>query len=733
MRHISTSLNTGVVAGHPSDHLLQLCQAVILRKNLDKGEVDATSYCQIDGRSSPLQRPDPREHSSISSTQNVTVPASNSPGLRIQGDYSVLNAIAKTVKKQWQAGLSYKAGKAPLEDDFFPYKFLLNLTVQTPSQPGAQFFQAAKLRGFCLVAFVLHGASACEQAKAHRHGRSAEEDDLHLQVASESPIESAISALDCVSDSTDSTLKRNTRMNTGTGGAEMMDADAVRMGQAEELNKEAGLHERRAQAIEDLKNQQKSRHAAAMKKIQTDLEEQEKLLDGAEAHAPDNKMRLQQQSAKHRSKEEVAALMQYPLLGFSMPSTLNPVQYLTKLRGGSADTAPQSNALKVGANPRTLGKVASRSLPQTRKDLEEQTELFGEDAELAEVAKKKGKSAHKHTPKKHAEGKLEGGKHEKKEPFEEQAEETTAEDDMDDDEDEESGAAAAIHQLQDAVAAPFADPVFINTPKGAKQQRSELKNSVQEPYAESHSRGAFAVETTVDDEKDDVPVEEKSSKAHTVKHADDLDGAGPAHKASGAAHSNHHGGCHANINASPLEANEAETAQARALQQSQTAMAQQALLQRDGQRASLTLLQSGDRSKAAISSARARFAATQTRASASSKAGQEKGDDEVGTRSKNANPDTSDMQPTPTQGGAQGGTALATEEAAAAAEADAAEKEAREAEASLEDEHKLLAAESEATDAKNGLRACAGGSFLNCRQQTKGLPPQRSRAARSAR
>ncbi|OEH78254.1 hypothetical protein cyc_04481 [Cyclospora cayetanensis] len=59
---------------------------------------------------------------------------------------------------------------------------------------------------------------------------------------------------------------------------------------------------------------------------------------------------------------------------------------------------------------------------------------------------------------------------------------------------------------------------------------------------------------------------------------------------------------------------------------------------------------------------------------------------------------------------------LVTEEAEASAEAQSAERELQEAEASLDDEHKLLAAEQEAEEARNGLKACAQGSFLRCRE-----------------
>lgn len=86
-----------------------------------------------------------------------------------------------------------------------------------------------------------------------------------------------------------------------------------------------------------------------------------------------------------------------------------------------------------------------------------------------------------------------------------------------------------------------------------------------------------------------------------------------------------------------------------------------------------------------------------------------------------------------TQGKATDDEALAAEEAEAAGETLAAEKEVHEAEASLEDQHKLLAAEQEANQAKNGLKACAQGSFLNCRQARGAKRPHPIRGGRMVR
>ncbi|KAL8443958.1 hypothetical protein Emag_005742 [Eimeria magna] len=525
------------------------------------------------------------------------------------------------------------------------------------------FSYPAKLRGICLFAFVLHGASAYQRVEAHRQGRPTEEDDLHLQIASETPIESAINALDCVSDAADQTLKRNTLINSQTGGVEMMDADAIRAGQAEELNKEADLHDRRAQEIEGIKNQQKSRHAAAMKEIQESKE-----------------MRLQQQSAKHKSKQEIAALMEYPLLGFSMPSTLNPVEYLSKLTSGTAAMPKQSNAFRVAANPRTVGASASRSHPQTAnsRGLQDQVEILGDDALLDEVVKKKRKPSRKQ----HA------TKHKKEKPSRERTEtaplkETTTEDEMDDDDDdEESGAAKVVQKLQDTVAEPFQDPVFSKSTKHSDQQRGKRARKptriMRDSYKDAETDDAFAAETTVDEGDDEITDEE--------------DKAG----------------------------------------QNQSALAQQALLQRQA-RATSTATRGSNRINAAITSARARFAASRGKADAFL---EHDDDDEANLSQDDKEAHRSDVvsdagavseleaQETPT---------LATEQTEAAAEASAAEKEAREAEASLEEENKLLAAEKEADQAKNGLKTCAGGSFLNCRQESKGARPQRSAGARLVR
>ncbi|KAL8448346.1 hypothetical protein Emed_003876 [Eimeria media] len=440
-----------------------------------------------------------------------------------------------------------------------------------------------------------------------------------------------------------------------------MDADAIRMGQAEELNKEADLHERRAQEIESIKNQQKNRHAAAMKEIQADLEEQKHLLNEAEAHAP-------QQSAKHKSKQEIAALMEYPLLGFSMPSTLNPVDYLTKLTRGTAATPTQSNAFKVAANPRTVGAAASRSHRQkaTSRDLQDQVEMLGDDVLLDEIMKKKRKPSHKQHATKHKKERKPSSERTETTPVKE----TTTEDDMDDDDDEdESGAAKVVQKLQDTVSGPFEDPVFSKSGKRLNQQRGKPTRKparlMRDPYEDAETDDAFAAETTVDEDDDETT--EGEDKA--------------------------------------------------------------------GRQASATpaATRGSNRINAAITSARARFAASRGKASGFL---EHDDDDEANLSQDDKEANGSNVASdagAASQLEAQETPALATEQTEAAAEASAAEKEAREAEASLDEENKLLAAENEANQAKNGLKTCAGGSFLSCRQESKGARPQRSAGSRLVR
>ncbi|KAL8434647.1 hypothetical protein ACSSS7_003045 [Eimeria intestinalis] len=337
---------------------------------------------------------------------------------------------------------------------------------------------------------------------------------------------------------------------------------------------------------------------------------------------------------------------------------------------------------------------ASRSRPRIARsrDLQDEAEMLGDDAVLTEVVKKKGRRGRKQHVNKHNKDKPSGEKNES-------APHKEATDEMDDDDDDDqSGAAKAVQKLQDAVQKPFEDPVFSESGKRSVQQRMKPKRPMRGPYKAAETDDAFAAETTVD-EDDDETAEEQDKEA-----------------------------------TSPVEATEAETAQARALQQNQSALAQQALLQRQA-RALPTATHGSNRIHAAITSARARFAASREKANASSEDSHDD-DDEENFPQDLDQAHRSDVGPdagAASQLEAQEAPALATDETEARAEASAAAKEAREAEASLEEENKLLAAANEANQAKNGLKTCAGGSFLNCRQESKGARPQRSAGTRVVR
>ncbi|KAL8275010.1 hypothetical protein Esti_001066 [Eimeria stiedai] len=383
-------------------------------------------------------------------------------------------------------------------------------------------------------------------------------------------------------------------------------------------------------------------------------------------------MRLQQQSAKHKSKQEIAALMEYPLLGFSMPSTLNPVEYLSKLTRGAAATPTQSNAFRVAANPRTVGTPASRSRPQaaSRRYLQDKVEMLGDDALLDEVVKKKRKP----TPKQRA-----ANHNKKKKPSKK---ETEAEDDIDDDDDDEAtGAAKVVQKLQDTVEAPFQDPVFTKSGKHSDQRRRTPIRPMGGPCEDAETDDAFAAETTADDE-DDENVEEKEKAGVSSDHTATAgsDGTGPAE---------------------PITEGDSKVKRAKC-KKHENGKSRYYLFDDRG-KADAFLENSLD------------------------------DDDEEELSQDESQAHRSRGFSAASQQGAHETAALARAKTEAEAETSAAEKKARDAEASLEEENKLIAAENEANQAKNGLKTCAGGSFLNCQQESKGARPQPSAGARVVR
>ena len=94
------------------------------------------------------------------------------------------------------------------------------------------FWQLPKLGGIWLFVFMFHEGASYERAEENGHSGSPDTDDLHLQIASEPPIKSTVDALDCASGGAERALKRNLHLNSKTGDAQMMDANALRMREA---------------------------------------------------------------------------------------------------------------------------------------------------------------------------------------------------------------------------------------------------------------------------------------------------------------------------------------------------------------------------------------------------------------------------------------------------------------------------------------------------------------------
>lgn len=89
-------------------------------------------------------------------------------------------------------------------------------------------------------------------------------------------------------------------------------------------------------------------------------------------------VRLQQQNLK--SRDEVSALIQYPILGFSLPTSVNPIEYLTKYSANAA-VLPSSGSQSGPAGGLSAlhhrGKGAGRTSSQLGRD---SIEIFGDGA-----------------------------------------------------------------------------------------------------------------------------------------------------------------------------------------------------------------------------------------------------------------------------------------------------------------------------------------------------------------
>lgn len=98
------------------------------------------------------------------------------------------------------------------------------------------FSNVVQLVHLWVVVFMLYGEASQLRNQGNRNGRSAA-DSLHLQIASEPPIQSTVEALDCVSAETDRALRRNNGINSRRG--DLVDANALILGEARKSRRAA--------------------------------------------------------------------------------------------------------------------------------------------------------------------------------------------------------------------------------------------------------------------------------------------------------------------------------------------------------------------------------------------------------------------------------------------------------------------------------------------------------------
>lgn len=190
--------------------------------------------------------------------------------------------------------------------------------------------------------------------------------------------------------------------------------------------------------------------------------------------------------------------MQYPLLGFSMPSAIHPVEYLTSFSHKPADTQRPSRVTdshSPGVSARKLSNATSRQAIKNR------AEILGEDGVLEELAKKQGSG------KKKRKGRGSGkGKRESKDDDSDESEAGRGMQGSEETEtgepESENGAQRALHDLTHAVKAPFG---------GNKEKEDAVLNDIQHADRDSPVDNSYTAldqmdlvaEKAADDDDDD--------------------------------------------------------------------------------------------------------------------------------------------------------------------------------------------------------------------------------------
>lgn len=189
-------------------------------------------------------------------------------------------------------------------------------------------------------------------------------------------------------------------------------------------------------------------------------------------------MRLQQQNSKHKSRDEVAALIQYPLLGFTLPSSVNPNEYLTKYSATEAVSPSVSSRTRSARAPPACSS-RGKAGRTTRQRLRDRIEILGDEAALEEVEKEKEARAMNAKP--HLEKGKEPckGKCNAKERLEDKRAHKEAKE-----ENRGSTPATTLHEFKGVVALPFqqgdAPAVFSESSEDAEMSQDNFEGEIDD-------------------------------------------------------------------------------------------------------------------------------------------------------------------------------------------------------------------------------------------------------------
>lgn len=216
-------------------------------------------------------------------------------------------------------------------------------------------------------------------------------------------------------------------------------------------------------------------------------------------------MRLQQEGSKNKSREEVAALMQYPLLGFSLPSAVNPIEYLSKITRGTV----KANAHSKNAAPYAL-PTGEASESAGHQDLEGSYKSSASNASFEEKDKKKHNKTKK-AAKQKAHGNEQGKGECKKR-------DNSAEEVLDEEADaeaNENSAAKALHDIENAVRSPFKggddSTYFGESFEEAGEAEQSSRAQVEDSDDDETNESTFSSSIQGEDEDDDDVKDDKTT------------------------------------------------------------------------------------------------------------------------------------------------------------------------------------------------------------------------------